>query len=962
MCEDLAKIIAFLFIIFLFCVASFFGNTKIAFTAQAAEISHFSSISSITQAEKLVKTTNNPAVFAILNGKKHIIPNEAVFLSYGYKWDDIEIIDNEELQKYPNLRLAKLSTNDTIYYINLAKKIKKPHLNMDIFFGYGNKLDDVETLSEDDLNIYNEPILAKTKNSPQIYLVKEGFKKLITSPAIFESSGYKWKNILEISEQDLENYELASPLTEEDIQITSNNSPLLATDSQENLSGNLIISLETNKENFIPTGVVAEFAKINLSASNGAVRIEGLTVTISGIISDADIDAVYLINEDDYFNEKAFLRNKKADFSFSEELIIEEGEKIKLILKASTKHDPDSSYRTAVLSINKAEDIITSSNIQGNFPISSELKQLRYVENLIGRAEIRPLKVNYEKLKVNQGAKDQKVGTFEIKETSGNEKIAIQKIAFYVEGNINHSDLVNIDLVDDCKKILQTTTWMRKDHYLEFNLKYPIIINKNYTEKLTLQADIVGVGEKEFRFMLDKENTKILGISSQYEILPEIYKTDNDYNKLIIKKGDFLAYLLDNSPEEVIAGTENALLGIFELRCPGAGVDWRKANLTLNYTKTPLLGELRFINLKTKEEFFKVSADLLKDNKPIEINPNESIKAGSYLRFEVRGDISKNASAAENIKFKNLQTNVLQVKTSALYITPEEIDDNFVAGSKKITIGKFTIQANESEDIYIRKISIKSQEGYTRVNTATGFNNIRLNIARSTKAQTLNTSIVFDFKRPYKIRAGKSIDLNIYADTDRIASDNMIAMVIDEICAYGKESEVKPKVEGLNINSSSIQFTALNLEGAINTEFTDTVVNCGKEIKIGSFTILSDNEDIKINKINLETTDNSEEISYRNGFTNLTLKNGKRRLGKITKPLPDFNLFKNTFTVKKGETMTVDIYVDIPDCYDCDNGYLQLVVKSIEGYGASSKVEVSFDDLIILNKVKVECSGQDGEE
>ncbi len=49
----------------------------------------------------LVKTSSDPTVYVIAEGKRHAIPSESVFLSYGYSWSDILTLSDSALNAHP---------------------------------------------------------------------------------------------------------------------------------------------------------------------------------------------------------------------------------------------------------------------------------------------------------------------------------------------------------------------------------------------------------------------------------------------------------------------------------------------------------------------------------------------------------------------------------------------------------------------------------------------------------------------------------------------------------------------------------------------------------------------------------------------------------------------------------------------------------------------------------------------
>ena len=76
-----------------------------------------------------------------------------------------------------------------------------------VFGSYpNNKWDQVVTIDKQELDNYANVQLIKAKNSKTVYLLDNGFKRAITSAGVFESNGYKWSDILEVSQAHLDAY------------------------------------------------------------------------------------------------------------------------------------------------------------------------------------------------------------------------------------------------------------------------------------------------------------------------------------------------------------------------------------------------------------------------------------------------------------------------------------------------------------------------------------------------------------------------------------------------------------------------------------------------------------------------------------------------------------------------------------------------------------------------------------
>jgi hypothetical protein len=163
-----------------------------------------------TPATSLYKDAGNGNIYAIVNNQKHLIFNSEFFSRYGYSTKKIKTVAANFLNNFSNIRLVKDPTNNKVYY--LAKKDNDRLLKIDIpspsvFSSYpSNKWDQVVTIDKQELDNYANVQLVKAKDSKTVYLLDNGFKRAITSAGVFESHGYKWSDILEVSQAHLDSY------------------------------------------------------------------------------------------------------------------------------------------------------------------------------------------------------------------------------------------------------------------------------------------------------------------------------------------------------------------------------------------------------------------------------------------------------------------------------------------------------------------------------------------------------------------------------------------------------------------------------------------------------------------------------------------------------------------------------------------------------------------------------------
>lgn len=101
---------------------------------------------------------------------------------------------------------VKYPDSPVIYYLNHAQKIKKAYVNEAVFLAYGNKWNQVKTIAPTYLDQWKTAEVVKVKNNPAIYIIRDGKKKVVKSETEFLSLGYKWSQVMGISAFELSQY------------------------------------------------------------------------------------------------------------------------------------------------------------------------------------------------------------------------------------------------------------------------------------------------------------------------------------------------------------------------------------------------------------------------------------------------------------------------------------------------------------------------------------------------------------------------------------------------------------------------------------------------------------------------------------------------------------------------------------------------------------------------------------
>jgi len=171
----------------------------------------------------LVKSYTRNRVYLIENNKRRPIFSEKLFQLRKFDWSDIKILSDRELAKYS---LSKpLTYPDNVLIKGQGPKIylvedgKRRHISSAVLFTkLGFNWEDVITVNQSELTahplgeklLFADGTLIKEKELPPVYLVQNQKRHWIKSLAAFISLGYKWKDVISLSSEEISSYAIGS--------------------------------------------------------------------------------------------------------------------------------------------------------------------------------------------------------------------------------------------------------------------------------------------------------------------------------------------------------------------------------------------------------------------------------------------------------------------------------------------------------------------------------------------------------------------------------------------------------------------------------------------------------------------------------------------------------------------------------------------------------------------------------
>ena len=167
----------------------------------------------------LLKSTNNPKVYYIDNGQKRPIESPNMLRSQ-FRWEDLVISTSVEVDAIPmgsqmTYRDGSLLSNRGAVYV-ISDGARRPIESAATFLQKGYKWSNVIAVSDEELAPHPQgTMLTAGDKHPngslllrpggEVYTIKNGQRRYIPSPLIFEAR-YRWESLISVSEEYLNTY------------------------------------------------------------------------------------------------------------------------------------------------------------------------------------------------------------------------------------------------------------------------------------------------------------------------------------------------------------------------------------------------------------------------------------------------------------------------------------------------------------------------------------------------------------------------------------------------------------------------------------------------------------------------------------------------------------------------------------------------------------------------------------
>ncbi|OGH82712.1 MAG: hypothetical protein A3G08_01500 [Candidatus Magasanikbacteria bacterium RIFCSPLOWO2_12_FULL_47_9b] len=665
---------------------------------------------------RLVKTIESPSVYAIGpdNAKHKLSSADVAKKLYGAKWED-KIVDLAPVfdanfsvgaavaEATPhNGMLVKVSGEDTIYYV-----------------------EDGEYLEVDgDLDSW---VAASVQAVTQ---------------EVFDMGG------------EVGGTKTSASLTEDPTQMGSvpSEDEDEDEDEEETSGGDLSASLSAN------TAVAATLADgtqynnlltVNFKAGSKDVKIEGLTVTRTGLIANSNISGVSVWDGDGYRHGEimtSFNTNNQVVIGFASDPIIVAAGTTEAV-SVSFNLGTSAAGGTVGARIASASHVDTDGGeVSGSFPIDGNIMSIVDGSSSLADAKVEAQAVSAASASTASGnteiGETKDIGKFKFSQSNGKGKITVEQVVFYLEGTIDDNDLKDFTLYSPTNDILGSAEWA-VDRYVTLKLDKPYEIDTSKNRILTLKATAVDGSGKNFRVHVQNDyDLMVKDVALGYYILPYDVAAGTAWTDevasdgwFILKSGTLNVVKTANSPSgNISAGTSDQLLAKFDVKGVGEDMEIRKIGVKIATTagSTDLSGNVSLIVDGTTLLTFSgdYSAALYSTGSQRTLSQYLYVKSGETKVLEVYGNIDSNASAdtyqvsvgnfyAKRISTKNFADNipsagytdatgnVLTVETTSVtFVKDTSVPNKTVSKGATQLIGQFLVKAGSAEGVCLTGVSM----------------------------------------------------------------------------------------------------------------------------------------------------------------------------------------------------------------------------------------------------------------
>jgi hypothetical protein len=978
------------------------------------------------EAGDLIKMEGLSSVYYLgEDGKRYVFPNEDTYFSWYSDFSSVVTISQSELESYPlgsnvNIRpgthLVKITTDPKVYAVEEGGSLRAipDEDTAETLYGanWADRVVDVPdaffvnyTIDEGNevsADAYPQGTLVKPQGGSDVYYINaDGEAQPIADEAAFEANRFQWKFVTTASSD----YSLPTQGAE----ITSADESRI--DPSEGASGDVTgpvgsglsvaLASDTPASASIPAGgdqgyaaALAPFTKVNFTASNdGAVTIEDLTVKRIGVGDEDELGDVYVYDGvNKLTNGKSIASDQTTTFDLDYEVPAGQTKTLTIRANVFAGNGTSGNHGFAVQTASAVET--DGASVSGSFPVKGNLMSLAAVDQSALSVTLDDGSDLNSNIKV--GEEDQELAELEIEELSGEEDVKLHQVTLMNEGSIDAEDLSNLELKLG-NDVLAEISSPDSDE-LTFTLDEPLTIEDGETETLVLEGDIEDGSGDTLLFEID-EATDIVALGQEYGFSPDVTLSSDTTGEYTVKTGEFTMSESDNNPnsQDRSRGEDDVTFLAAEVEASDQPitlteytVDIDLNNITSGSTSTNAYLENLTLYLDGSRVAGPNDVDLTNEDATTSVTFDEEFTVDGVQELTVEADITDDAAkgtysmsmdndditaeddAGDDIDGDEIngdaQGNNVDVGLGTNQVAKDNTLGNkeVVAGSDDILIGKYIVEASESEGLDIKEYTVNlsfTQNTVTTVIEASDVEDLYVNDESSISSPVAGDN---DFSVSEELAAGETKIVNVYLsiddnlDSDKVGSNISTTLSVD---AEGLVSGDEVTEAGFADNDSgsktksgqtmTVAQGTLSLSKGADTPSKQILIAGSQDVEVAEFEFAAENIGYEITEMTIgvytgpSTSSSSEEAAV----TTVTVDGTEK------------NLINGSADVSTGvrveadEETTVSVSADLNDDFDSiDSGdeiYLAVTDYKYIADNDTAETEVNDANVITTNKLAI---------
>lgn len=876
------------------------------------------------EAGDLFKVSGNAAVYMVdSTGKRRFFPTELQYKTWFANFSGITTIGQECVESYaaggsvnfrPGSYLVKSLISPSVYAVGPNNTLHKLPDEATAMALYGSNWTSKIVHTNDVfmggyVGGFGAPVAASTPHNGM--LIKKAGESTVY---------YVWDNVLKMVDGTVP-AQAANDVRTVSAEVfgkvamsTGSVTPSAIVSNPAQTSGGATVPTTPTSNGVLTVGLAADTAgastiaagtvynnmlKVTVSATNSDVKLKGVTVTRTGLVTNANVSGVSVWDaagnrHGDVMS--SFSSDNKVTIGFGTyPIVVAKGQTTSFTVAFNLATGASSG--TVGASIASAADVQTDGTVSGSFPVVGNTMSLVAGGSV---ADVHLDSVSAGGLSSTDSAiasaagnleigQTQEVGKFRFSQSDGDSDVQVSKMTFYVQGTVKDGDLKNFEVVAPDNTVLGRTESM-SDRYVTVNFDKPYTVPKSTNRVLTLRTTVADGSGNWFRIQVQNDyDVMVKDLSTGYFIAPlgasgatfSAVSSSAGYFKM--KSGTVTVSKTSDTPStSVSAGTTDTVLARFNVKAVGEDLEIRKIGLKIA-TSTFAVGKKEL----TGSVKLRVGNDILLTTSASDstytlynsastqytLSQYLNLKSGETKVLEVLGSIPTTATSVSNFQVsvgnmyaKRLSTldigdigsssltpaNTVSVESTDVTLAKDSsLGNNTLAVGSSQVIGQYTIKAGSAEDVKLTNVTV-GFAGNNVFDVPSMLQNLELWVGDvqygstvSTAATSSNTflSNITIKKNEVKVIKLKAL---ILSNASGAASSSISAYTFVGADTQNTDSDNSAVVgQDITAGSANVILSAAN----DNTTTNNILVPSATPVQVGKWKLEAQNESVTLKKI-----------------------------------------------------------------------------------------------------------------